>query len=89
MNAEELFAEVAEVLKERRTLPHGPAASPEDAKVAGFALVKLIGGDRDKARTIWKMITERLGYMPKSVCIALVHASSDNVVPDVTAPDPS
>lgn len=90
--AEQFFTEVAAVLKQQRTLPHGDAATPEDGQVAGKACVALCNGDADKARTLWKLIVSDLGagYMPHACTVALVRAANTvNLVPDVEAPIPS
>jgi hypothetical protein len=68
--------------------PYGPPAAGETRQVAGNAMVTLCDGDQDRARTLWKLIQEDLGYMPHAVCVALIRASStENLVPDVTAPE--
>lgn len=86
---ETIFRGALEAIEAQRTHPHGAPATGDDAKVAGNALIALCGGDRDKARTLWKVIASDLGYMPHAACVALVRAANtDNLVADVQAPEP-
>jgi hypothetical protein len=76
------------ILKDVAEHPHGPAVMGPERVEAGKNLVS-ITGDHDTARTAWKLIVKDLGYMPHSVAVALAYAASDNLVPDVEAPDPN
>jgi glutamate synthase domain-containing protein 2 len=76
------------ILKDVAEHPHGPAVMGVERTKAGEDLVT-IAGSHDKARTAWKLIVQDLGYMPQCVAVALSHAASDQLVPDVEAPDPS
>lgn len=85
----EVFGAVAEVLDETRRHPNGAPCSSEARQVAGDACVKLCHGDRDQARTLWKLIVADCGnYMPLAVATSLVRASdTTNLVPDVEPPE--
>ena len=90
MTTEELLHELLTTVQEHRLHPYGPVPSPTDEKVAGAALVRLCGGDKDKARTLWKLIASDFGYMPRAACVAVIRAADpSNLVPDVTPPEPS
>lgn len=93
-NENELFQAMTAMLdawNERRQFPFGPAIKPEHMDVAGQACVRLCEGDADKGRTLWKLVADQCGgYMPAAAAIALIRASATlNLVPDVTAPEPS
>lgn len=70
--------------------PHGVEVDPANAQLVGAACVALSDGDADVARTRWRLIAEQCGgYMPMAAGYALIVAANPNVVPDVTAPDPT
>lgn len=79
------------IVETQLTQPYGPNYSADEAKATGDACVKLCRGDQDQARTLWKLVTRDLnGYMPHAAAVALVWAANtENLVPDVEAPDPS
>lgn len=78
----------ADVLEDRIQHEHGIPASGETRVTAGQACVKLCGGDQDRARTLWKWITQELGYMPLAAAVALIRASTtENLVPDIEPPN--
>jgi len=82
--------ELTRILENHEKYPHGPPVTPDTANVAGHACVKLCDGDRDRGRTLWRIVAEKYGYMPDAAAFALIKASdTTNVIPDVTAPDPS
>lgn len=67
--------------------PHGPEVQGDTKRVAGSAAIELCRGDRDKARTLYKQIMQDCGgYMPVAAAMALIRATSSNLVPDVEAP---
>jgi hypothetical protein len=72
-------------------LPYGPAYEATVHKATGQACVKLAGGEPAKGITLFKVIArEAGGYMPHIVALALIHAAdTTNLVPDITAPDPT
>jgi hypothetical protein len=57
-------------------------------KAVGAACVKL-AGDKGRGISLFKLIAKDCGgYMPQAAALALVHAAdTDNLVPDVTAPE--
>jgi hypothetical protein len=80
--------EAALLIDEHAKHPYGPPAEGEARAEAGRACVILCRGDRDKARTFWKLLVSDLGYMPSVVALALVRASNTaNIVPDIPEPD--
>lgn len=77
-----------DALANLRERPHGDPATADVRDVAGQACVKLCRGDHDQARTLWRLITDDLGYMPVAAAVALNRAANtDNLVPDIPAPD--
>ena len=83
----EFFYQVAYGLERLEKRPHGPEPDPDTKRVAGEACIQFCGGDHDRARSLWKLIQDDLGYMPRAACVALIRASSaENLVPDVEAP---
>lgn len=83
----DFFRDIADRLERQEKLPYGPLPEPGVKQIAGECLKRMIG-DSDKARTVWKLIVQDCGgYMPQAACVALIRATSDNVVPDVEAPE--
>lgn len=87
----EWFRSVADALEEAEKRPYGPVATAQDISVAGGACIVLCGGDKDKARSLWKQIVaDAGGYMPHIAAITLIRATrTENLAPDVEAPVPS
>lgn len=78
----------ADVLEDRMRHEHGIPATGETRTKAGDACVKLCNGDQDRARTLWTLIRDELGYMPLAAAVALIRASkTENLVPDIPEPD--
>ena len=73
--------------------PFGPPLEPQHRQTVGEACVRLCDGDPDKGRSLWKLIVDQCGgYMPAAAGIALIRATpvaTMNLVPDVTAPEPT
>lgn len=81
------FRQVANTLERHDNEPHGPAVVGDERQIAGDACKQLCGGDADKARSLWKLIAEDLGYMPRAAAVALIRASTaESLIPDVEAP---
>jgi hypothetical protein len=77
-----------ETFDDRIKHEHGIPASGETRVTAGHACVQLCAGDADRARTLWKLIVEELGYMPLAAAVALIRASkTENLTPDIPEPD--
>jgi hypothetical protein len=82
------YHDAIDALQRAMSHPHGAPVIGDARDEAGKACVALCHGDQDKARTLWKLVTEPLGYMPEAAAFALVRASkTDNLVPDIPAPD--
>lgn len=87
-NLHEVILEAADALERATKYPHGIPAAAETRLTAGQACVRLCDGDQDKARTLWKLVTQELGYMPFAAAVALIRASkTENLLPDIEAPD--
>lgn len=84
----EMLGDLMLVVRQSVDQPHGRPPDPETRKLAGDACVALCDGDKDKARTLWKLIADRLGYMPEAAAVALIYATKTNLVPDVEGPVP-
>ncbi len=85
----ENWRSLADMIERHITYPYGPpvhAAGEVSREEAANACIALCAGDRDKARTLWKLIVADCGYMPHCVAQALIHASSTNLVPDIEPP---
>jgi hypothetical protein len=83
-----LCKELADAVEEAKKHPHGAAATDDDRRSAGEACVKLCGNNQDQARTLWKLIVEDLGYMPRAAARALLRAAhTENLLPDIPPPD--
>lgn len=78
-----------ELLEKQAAHPYGPAATGDTRVVAGNACVALLKGDSDRARSLWKQITEDCGgYMPFAAADALIRAQAAGALtPDVEAPE--
>lgn len=88
LTAAGFFRQIADTLEHHDTEPYGPAVRGDERKIAGDACKQLCGGDADKARSLWLLIQEDLGYMPRSAAVALIRASSaEQLVPDVQEPE--
>jgi len=71
--------------------PLGPSFDKDTlGKVVAAACVKL-AGDRDRGITLYKLVVKDCdGYMPEAAARTLIRAAeTDNLVPDVTAPEPT
>lgn len=82
---------LTDTLQAAQERPYGREATPEERKLIGTACVSLCRGERDKAITLYKLIVQDCGgYMPWVVGWALHRATNTtNLVPDVTAPEPT
>lgn len=90
LSAAGFFRQVSDTLEQHEREPHGPAVRGDERQVAGDACKRLCAGDADKARSLWLLIQQDLGYMPRSAAVALIRASgAEGLIPDVTAPEPS
>jgi hypothetical protein len=77
-----------ELLEKHAKHPYGLEADGQTRKVAGNACVELLKGDNDRARALWKQITEDFGYMPYAAAVALIRAQTAGALtPDVEAPE--
>lgn len=66
----------AEEVSSDMSLSYGPEVPADLAAVAGEAIVKLCGGDKDAGIALWKRIRAELeGYMPAAAAIALIAAA--------------
>lgn len=83
--------ELISILERDRDHPDGPPVVDTTRASAADACKALCGGDANRARTLWKLIQRNFGgYMPHAAAVALIYAAStQNLVPDVEAPDPS
>lgn len=78
-----VLRQLLETLEEQVEHPYGPEVSPDDRSQAGQALLSIVG-DADQARTAWRLIVaDSGGYFPRAAAVALIRASSTNLVPDV------
>ena len=78
------------IIHESQDHPLGPEVDEDSRTAAGAACVQLCDSTA-QARTLWKLVVDDCGgYMPQAAARALIRAATtDNLVPDVEAPDPS
>lgn len=71
--------------------PFGQELEPTLKKVTAQACTKLAGNEPAKGIALFKLIAKDCGgAMPQAAALALIHAAdTDNLVPDVAAPDPA